>query len=114
MARNTSDKSRRQWWSTKEVADELGTSPRTVLDWTRDADLIRMGGVTKVGRFLRLHWPTVQRWLRQKTLESAPAEARDDELYRALNEWKWRPGRPGRPPKWAQYRRGGATGQAGG
>lgn len=94
MARNTTPKQQRQWWSTVEVAEELGTAPTTVRDWARDPELIRMGAVRRAGRFLRLHWPKLQEWLDQRTLDGAPAVARDD--------WAWQPGKPGRPPKWAQ------------
>lgn len=103
MARNTSDKSRRKWWSAAEVAEELGIAARTVYGWTTDPELIRMGGLIRVGRVVRLHWPTVQEWIRRKTLETAPLAAKDDRVYEWMRQYEGK--RRGRPPKWLQAMR---------
>lgn len=100
MAKRTSPKENRDWWSTAEVAEELGTSPRTVLDWTREPELLRVGAVRKAGRFLRVHWPKLQEWLDRKTIEDAGMGAVSG----------WQPGKPGRPPKWAQHLKGREAG----
>lgn len=95
MAKRTSPKENRDWWSTTEIAEHFGTSPRTVLDWSRDPELIRMGAVRHNGRYLRLHWRKVDEWLMRRTLEHAGIQPMD----------AWQPGRRGRPPKFAQAMR---------
>lgn len=100
MAQHAIDPEKREWWTAGEIARKLGTVDRTVRDWASDPELIRMGGVIRKDRFLRFHWPTVQRWLREKTLERAPLAAVDDRAMEMVRREQAK--RRGRKPKWLQ------------